>query len=859
MTDIAQLGGNGDMTGEGSGSAKGERSSIGYVLALSGALVAVAVTLAFLDRETARPVILGLLAALAVAGVFLLFALAVGMIRPARQSAGGAIGEGFADSVPEGILVADRDGRILQANTAYRALTGASELADVKTVERMFAGESEISEQVYRLSQAAGEGRPHQEDLRIARAGADGGEDAVTWYRVRVQPLVEGGKPSAAKRVWQVTDITRDRERQENAFVELQGAIDYLDHAPAGFMSINADGKIVYINATLAAWLGRDLGEFDKGNVALADLVSGDGAALINHIPPAPGEVRTETVDLDMLRRNGKSLPVRLVHKIAYQPDGTAVPSRTLVLNRSADVDDADPLRAVEVRFARFFNSSPFAIATIDAEGRTQRTNAPFAQTFGALLAGAAEGAGPRGAPIYDTVAEADREALRDMVASAISGVADAGPVDVQLAGSGANEKRKARFFVNPVGDDAQGDGEAAIIYALDITEQKALEEQFAQSQKMQAVGQLAGGIAHDFNNVLTAIIGFSDLLLASHSTTDPSFNDIKSIKQNAQRAAGLVRQLLAFSRRQTLRPQVLRLNDVISELAVLLRRLIGAKVKLELGRGRDLWPVKADLTQLEQVIINLAVNARDAMPDGGALVINTGNVAADDVSGFNYQLLPEAEYVLIEVTDSGTGIAKEIMDKIFDPFFSTKEVGKGTGLGLSTVYGIIKQTGGFIFCDSEVGKGTTFRIFLPRCAADEAGSSGQVAKTEIKDLTGHGAILIVEDEDAVRAFAARALSAAGYTVIEAATGVEALERMEEHDGKIDLVLSDVVMPEMDGPTMLREMRKTNKELKIIFVSGYADDAFKRNLDENETFHFLPKPFNLKTLAETVKTVLSQE
>ncbi|MFN0264117.1 cell cycle histidine kinase CckA [Tepidamorphus sp. 3E244] len=853
MADIAQLDGDGGLSGGKQGG--GSRNSIGWVLLLAGALMAVAVSVAFLDRETARPVILGLLAILAVAGVFLLFALAVGMIRPVSGAAGAGAASNVAESVPEGILVSDRDGRILQANAAYRSLTGAEGLADVKTVERFFAGERDISEQIYRLSQAAAEGRPHQEDLRIERRVLEDEEPDTVWYRVRVQPLVESGSPSGSKRVWQVSDITRDRERQENAFVELQGAIDYLDHAPAGFLSIDGSGNIVYINATLAAWLGRDLGDFERGTVPLAQLVSGDGAALINHLAPAPGEVRTETFDLDLLRRNGKSLPVRLVHKVAYQPDGTAIPSRTLVLNRSATGDEADPLRAVEVRFARFFNSSPFSIATIDAEGRTQRTNAPFAQTFGALLANASEGAGPRGASIYDTVAEADQAALREHVERAVGGVSDFEPVDVQLAGQ---DKRKARFFVTPVGD-AEGDGESAIVYALDITEQKALEEQFAQSQKMQAVGQLAGGIAHDFNNVLTAIIGFSDLLLASHSTTDPSFNDIKSIKENAQRAAGLVRQLLAFSRRQTLRPQVLRLNDAISELAVLLRRLIGAKVKLELGRGRDLWPVKADLTQLEQVIINLAVNARDAMPDGGELVINTRNVPAEDTADFNHALLPEGDYVLTEVHDTGTGIPRDIMDKIFDPFFSTKEVGKGTGLGLSTVYGIVKQTGGFIFCDSEVGAGTTFRIFLPRCEASDAGSAGQVAKAEIKDLTGQGAILIVEDEDAVRAFAARALSAAGYTVVEAATGLEALDRMAEMGGKVDLVLSDVVMPEMDGPTMLREMRKTNKELKIIFVSGYADDAFKRNLDENETFHFLPKPFNLKTLAETVKTVMSQD
>ncbi len=856
MTDISApiVPGDKDSVGGGSpASGPPARGGIGYVLLLAGCLVAVAVALAFLDREAARPVILGLLAVLAVVGVFLLFALAVGMIQPARRTVAVSPIEDFADSLSDGVLVTDREGRILKANAAYCLLTGANEQADVKTIERLFVGEGETAEQIYRLSQAANEGRPHQEDVRVARPLAGDGDAArgSTWYRVRVQPLRRDGKSSTRERVWQLNDITRDRERQENAFQELQGAIDYLDHAPAGFLSIDCEGRIDYLNATLAAWLGRDLGEFEQGVVALADLVSGDGAELIRHLQPAPGEVITETVDLDMLTRNGRSLPVRLIHKVAYAPDGAAQPSRTLVLNRSGATDDVDPVRAVEVRFARFFNASPFAIATIDAGGHTQRTNATFACIFGALMAGSGNGA--RGV-IFETVAEADRAALQQLVSDAVSGISDAEPIDVTLAG---DETRTARFFATPV-DDADGDGEAAIVYAIDVTEQKRLEEQFSQSQKMQAVGQLAGGIAHDFNNVLTAIIGFSDLLLANHSTTDPSFNDIKSIKQNAQRAAGLVRQLLAFSRRQTLRPQVLRLNEVVSELAVLLRRLIGAKVKLDIQRGRDLWPVKADLTQLEQVIINLAVNARDAMPDGGNLMIATRNVEPDETESFGEQHLPAGEYVLIEVADTGTGIAAEIMDKIFDPFFSTKDVGKGTGLGLSTVYGIIKQTGGFIFADSEIDAGTTFRIFLPRCADDDAGAVGQVATTEIKDLTGQGTILFVEDEEAVRAFSVRALTAAGYTVLEASTGLEALEVMAGQEGKVDLVVSDVVMPEMDGPTMLRELRKTNADLKIIFVSGYADDAFKRNLDEGETFHFLPKPFNLKTLAETVKTVLAQ-
>jgi two-component system cell cycle sensor histidine kinase/response regulator CckA len=376
----------------------------------------------------------------------------------------------------------------------------------------------------------------------------------------------------------------------------------------------------------------------------------------------------------------------------------------------------------------------------------------------------------------------------------------------------------------------------------------------------MQAVGQLAGGIAHDFNNVLTAIIGFSDLLLANHRPSDPSFQDIMNIKQNANRAAGLVRQLLAFSRRQTLRPQVLALGDTLSDLSVLLERLLGENVRLELVHGRDLWPIKFDLNQFEQVIINLAVNGRDAMPKGGTMTIRTRNLTPGDLAQFPYKPLPPADYVLIEVEDTGTGMTPEIQAKIFEPFFSTKEVGKGTGLGLSTVYGIVKQTGAHIFFSSEVGKGTVFRIFVPRYvpAAGEVVATATDVGPEISDLTGTATILLVEDEEAVRAFAARALASRGYKVHEAGSGIEALQVMKEAGGKVDLVVSDVVMPELDGPSLLKELRRTRPDLKIIFVSGYAEDAFRKNLPEGEIFHFLPKPFSLKQLAVAVKETLGR-
>jgi two-component system cell cycle sensor histidine kinase/response regulator CckA len=390
----------------------------------------------------------------------------------------------------------------------------------------------------------------------------------------------------------------------------------------------------------------------------------------------------------------------------------------------------------------------------------------------------------------------------------------------------------------------------------LETTERRTLENQINQSQKMEMVGQLAGGIAHDFNNVLSAIMMATDFLLSAHKPTDPSFQDIMQIKQNANRAAALVRHLLAFSRKQTLRPQVLDLGESLSDIENLLKRLIGEKVKLEVVHGRDLWPIKVDLSQFEQVIVNLAVNARDAMPEG---------VSAAEAGQLAYKGMPAAEYVRIDVADTGTGIPADIVDKIFEPFFSTKEVGKGTGLGLSTVYGIVKQTGGFIYVDSEAGRGTSFHIFLPRHHPEQevqpdtpaAPKETAAAPKPRADLTGQGTILLVEDEEGLRSLNARGLRSRGYSVIEASNGVEALEALEEKNGAVDLVVSDVVMPEMDGPTLLKTMRGRNPDLKIIFVSGYAEDAFEKSLPKNQQFAFLPKPFSLSQLVAAVKETMT--
>jgi two-component system cell cycle sensor histidine kinase/response regulator CckA len=283
----------------------------------------------------------------------------------------------------------------------------------------------------------------------------------------------------------------------------------------------------------------------------------------------------------------------------------------------------------------------------------------------------------------------------------------------------------------------------------------------------------------------------------------------------------------------------------------------VGEKVELDVRHGRDLWFVKADINQFEQVVINLVVNARDAVAEaGGRVQIRTRNVSSAQCAEFDEAALTPADYVLVEVEDNGSGIAPEVMEKIFEPFFTTKEVGKGTGLGLSMVFGIVKQSGGFVFVESEVGKGATFRVFLPRHIpeAGEIAAKAEAAKP-VADYTGQGRILLVEDEDAVRSFGARALTSRGYTVLEAASGVEALEVVEREQGKIDLIVSDVVMPEMDGPALFAELRKRGITAKVIFVSGYAEEAFAKNLPEGD-FGFLPKPFTLKQLIETAKANL---
>ena len=644
-----------------------------------------------------------------------------------------------------------------------------------------------------------------------------------------------------------------------------------LDGAGEGIAVTTGTGRVIYANPAMRARIrpeldfrtieqafGGEAGNAEalyrlikaacEGRDAQEDIHTG----LSIRVRPLPGGVGGSQLMAWTVREGLAPSPVH-----SFEPPQSIMASGSTV---AASTDAGAPapsaegtlVREADTGFMRFFQNTPMAIATVDRGGKIARANALFTRLFESTRLGQKQQ--PDGSSILDIVAERDRASLETHLGRRAE---LATPLDAALAGQG---ERWARFYVTPVDQD---DEEAAIVYALEITEQRSLESQFLQSQKLETVGQLAGGIAHDFNNVLSAIIMATDFLLNAHRPSDPSFQDIMQIKQNANRAASLVRQLLAFSRRQTLRPQVLDLGEALSDLSILLRRLIGEKVTLDVQR-HDVWPVKADLSQFEQVIVNLAINARDAMPDGGKLTVRASNVTQSETSKFEGWSLPAGDYVLVEVADTGTGIPSDIMGRIFEPFFSTKEVGKGTGLGLSTVYGIIKQTGGFIVPELELGKGTVFRIFLPRhTPTSEDLASIKPAATESRparaaDDTGQGTILLVEDEEGLRSLNARGLKSRGYNVLEAGNGLEAIELIDGHDGSIDLVVSDVVMPEMDGPALLKELRKRSPDLKIIFVSGYAEEAFAKSLPEGGQFEFLAKPFTLKQLIAKVKDTMAQ-
>ncbi|MEI9982990.1 MAG: ATP-binding protein [Aliidongia sp.] len=617
------------------------------------------------------------------------------------------------------------------------------------------------------------------------------------WLEISTQPLESGGRV-----LWRVEDVTSAETARRRIEAERIELLDFFDLAPVGLYSLDTAGRFVAANPTFASWLGATADALVHDQIKLQSLIWSDPEPRRTEFDPlAPAQ----DVEISLRGAGGVPVDIRLDQAVHRDPGE----GRTISVARNLALDRLAGSRSARERFHRFFELAPVGIALIDAEARLQETN----RALDELLTDSRERV--LGHNLLDYIADDALAEVKARLAAISAGEQAARPIETRLKGAGG--KTVALFVSRLEALDRTLIG--LILHFIDLTEQKKLEVQFAQSQKMQAVGQLAGGVAHDFNNLLTAMIGFCDLLLLRFRPGDQSFADIMQIKQNANRAANLVRQLLAFSRQQTLQPRVIQIGEVLAELSHLLNRLLGENVELKMIHGRNLGPVRVDQGQLEQVIINLAVNARDAMTQGGTVTIRTANLESRLPFQRELEIMPPGAYVLIEVTDTGTGIPPEIISRIFEPFFSTKEVGSGTGLGLSTVYGIVKQTGGFIFVESEMGKGSKFAIYLPRhneveVAVPSRAGAESVETRAPQDLTGVGTVLLVEDEDPVRMFSARALRNKGYTVLEAKSGEQALKIIADGGDPIDLIITDVVMPRMDGPTLIKQVRETMPDVK---------------------------------------------
>ncbi len=744
--------------------------------------------------------------------------------------------EAAAEGIPQPRQIVDGAGRVIASNAACRALLGD----DRTPLQRILT---------HQLSPEELEG------LRdLARKAAAGGagevelEAALGPSLAGPKPLLVGasavpGQPGAV--LWRIEDLSRRRVVEEALSSEQRRHAELMAEAPIGIYALDEEGRLVKANRTFAEWVGSTPDALASARPRLSELLTGSPAAPALD-PRADGGVGR--AEITVLRSDGRVLDLLLSQERVEI--GGAATYRGMAYDLTAQRDLERRLKLASQRFQHFFDKAPIGVALLDLDGRVSEHN----PAFSTILGSGADGLQGR------SIAELVRPDSRDALAGGLRALGDSNraPALLEVMIDGKDEAVASIYLARL--DDEHGFAAGTICHVIDLTEQKRLETQFAQSQKMQAVGQLAGGIAHGVNNLLTAMIGFCDLLLVRHRPGDQSFADIMQVKQNANRAANLVRQLLAFSRQQTLQPRVLNVADALTELSHLLRRLIGENIELKMVHGRELGLVKVDQGQLEQVIINLVVNARDAMSNGGALTIRTSNFAVSSPIRRGAEVMPSGDYVRIEVSDTGTGIEPQIIDRIFEPFFSTKEVGAGTGLGLSTVYGIVRQTGGFVFVDSRPAEGATFNIYLPIHAEERAAEEAQLEAAEAgaadRDLTGIGTILLVEDEDAVRLFGARALRNKGYEVLEARSGEEALELMIGRERPIDLLITDVVMPRMDGPTLIRAVRERWPRMKVVYISGYAEDAFRKRLDETGAIHFLPKPFSLKQLAGKVKEVM---
>lgn len=768
-----------------------------------------------------------------------------------------AIFSGAAQMVTELCIILRQDGRVVYISPEYKRKILKDNKSDKVNLETLYKAGAITKSDKEKLETSLVEGKNVQVTFYLSDAtneknsvsfalhpiGVYQKDEKVKGLRLATQPIA---RPSGY--------YLLEAPKEDKELIEENRKYSLLKNFSIGYYSLKKNNDFKEVGGSLEVDLGYQPGEIQGLGLSFKEIFY-DYEILSELIKTK------EDWQVILMLRNKENMvvPSLVSHKVIKNKNGVVLRSYGLVVPFEETVVGNTNVEISSESFD-IVNNSSIATAVLDGTGYIQTSNKAFKQII------KKNNSKKKVTNLQQILICDENEDIDQLLKGLATGqIESIHPVDVQIEGS---EEETASLYLSRI-TGKYGSFEGLIAHLIDTTELKNLEMRFVHSQKMQAVGQLAGGIAHDFNNLLTAMMGFCDLLLIKHPAGDASFADIMQIKQNANRAANLVRQLLAFSRKQTLQPKVISITDVLADLSNLIGRLIGENIELRMEYGNDIGSVKVDKGQLEQVIINLAVNARDAMIDGGALTIKTSNVKIDSKTKLSKNLIPpsvddaleKGDYVLVEVIDTGCGMEKNQIGKIFEPFYSTKEIGAGTGLGLSTVYGIIKQTDGYVYVSSKIGKGTNFSIFLKRYVAEKVSDekNDNYEKVASIDLSGTGTVLLVEDETPVRIFSKSALASKGYNVLEADCGEAALSIVEEKGDTIDMIVTDVVMPGMSGPDMIKQVSEQYPDLKVIFISGYGEDAFIETFGMERKFNFLSKPYTLKQLATKVKEVLEDK
>ncbi len=746
----------------------------------------------------------------------------------------------WIEALDEAVLVTEPGGAPVAANPAFNELaamaliTGPSESGPV-TVDRLFGANPGLAAPVYRLSKAAKAGTRRRELLPPVALGP---EQVPAQFEVTVAPLPRG------RVLWRIRRIAGQ--------LEATGAADmkslYVEDAPMGFFAARPDGTITYANGYLRELLG--LPETAK-NIRLDDIMRPEFVKLLgrDRKTGAPGRA-----DIQLRARDGVEIPVQAI--TTWSGRGADANGRTILLpspqilngegDRFALQGASRPVRADG---DPMFDDAPFGAVRLDGD---RVDGAIILDSNRALmeLSGGRATPGSRFSDLFDFEDDGANGAAEALVQAVDK------PVALKLAGAVSEDKVKhVNVFVT-----LNASGRPSVAYVVDISEHRLLEQRLAHGEKMQAIGNIAGRIAHEINNMLQVTQGNCEFLESRHPLGDPSYDNLKAIHESTVRSADLVRGLLAYAREQTFKREVFNTTDFLTHFSLLLRGAVDERIAFEVVHGRDVPWIRADKSQIETAIINLVTNARDAMlshRDGGRLTIRTSRSTGREAQAKGFDYVEDGDYLLIEVEDTGGGIPKDLREKIFHPFFTTKEKGSGTGLGLATVFGIIKQSGGYIEPVSVMGKGTNFHVYLPALAAEDIPQAedpaiAQRANVRPIDLSGRGRILVIEDEAGVRNIAVTVLRSRGYEVEEAEDGEEALEIINAKPGHFDLVISDVVMPGMNGPTLIKQAREKLGHARVIFISGYAEQELAKQLDDRAV-SFLPKPFSVRQLSELVK------